>query len=504
MTIETIILNAYKSGELVGTTLTTYGAYMPLRVSGVGYTIRATKDSDNQDYFYLSKRDDSFLKLEQEVIGLPIIVNHPLDKAKDNNENSRRFLTLNNFKDNTIIGTCLNAYEKDNELWALAKIYDIEAVLDLLNNEKSTSPAVYCYYEKDNAVIVDKPMLLNHLAIVEQGHWDKKDRNSIDNSKINILDLKDSKMKQALQDNSISPCLVDDYRYLNKGIPNFFDYNIKDKNEAKERQDEKENLKAEIEKDKQDSDELKHSEIDTKDTQMSEPLETLDKDKQAMSEAIKKDIEKDKENLARVEADKKVKADESESGYEKDDDKKVEKLDKEIAKDKRSPNNDKLYEEDDRVKRDKERDDALRDKEKAKDDACMVRADEDTIDDDEEYGDDDKLRDEILGVMEELCDTLNDSLNFKKVVCMKREKPTYLANRLLKRNLALCDEAYRDLIRSDKLKELGSAFTKKVFSETIQRVKTLNDEANKQQKKRHEVGNNGWVTMEKGVSFKAW
>ncbi len=124
-------------------------------------------------------------------------------------------------------------------------------------------------------------------------------------------------MKQALQDNSISPCLVDDYRYLNKGIPNFFDYNIKDKNEAKERQDEKENLKAEIEKDKQDSDALKHSEIDTKDTQMSEPLEALDKDKQAMSEAIKKDIEKDKENLARVEADKKVKADESELGYEK-------------------------------------------------------------------------------------------------------------------------------------------------------------------------------------------
>ncbi len=144
---------------------------------------------------------------------------------------------------------------------------------------------------------------------------------------------------------------------------------------------------------------------------MSEPLETLDKDKQAMSEAIKKDIEKDKENLARVEADR------DEKGYEKDDDNKAQKLDKEIAKDKASGNDDKLYEEDDRVKRDKERDDALRDKEKAKDDACVVRAD-DTIGDDEEYGDDDKLRDEILGVMEELCDTLNDSLNFKKVVCM--------------------------------------------------------------------------------------
>ncbi|GAA8626036.1 hypothetical protein oki2_02790 [Helicobacter pylori] len=305
-------------------------------------------------------------------------------------------------------------------------------------------------------------------------------------------------MKQALQDNSISPCLVDDYRYLNKGIPNFFDYNIKDKNEAKERQNEKEKLKAEIEEDKQDRGDLKHSEIDTKDTQMSEPLDTLNKDRQAMSEAIKKDIEKDKENLARVEADR------DEKGYEKDDDKKAEKLDKEIAKDKVSPNDDKLYEEDDRVKRDKERDDAFRDKEKAKDDACMVRADEDTIEDDEEYGDDDELRDEILGVMEELCDTLNDSLNFKKVVCMKREKPTHLANRLLKRNLALCDEAYRDIIRSDKLKELGTAFTKKVFSETIQRVKVLNDEANKQQKKRHEVGNTGWVTIEKGVSFKAW
>ncbi|GAA8866343.1 hypothetical protein HpEKA13_01130 [Helicobacter pylori] len=125
-------------------------------------------------------------------------------------------------------------------------------------------------------------------------------------------------MKQALKENSISPCLVDDYRYLNKGIPNFFDYNIKDKNEAKERQDEKENLKAEIEKDKQDSDELKYSEIDTKETPMSEPLETLDKDKRAMSEAIKKDIAKDKENLARVEADKKVKADEDKKGYEKE------------------------------------------------------------------------------------------------------------------------------------------------------------------------------------------
>ncbi len=125
-------------------------------------------------------------------------------------------------------------------------------------------------------------------------------------------------MKQALLDNSISPCLVDDYRYLNKGIPNFFDYNIKDKNEAKGRQDEKEKLKAEIEKDKQDSDALKHSKIDTKETPMSEPLETLDKDRKAMSEAIKKDIEKDKENLARVELNKKIKADESEKGYEKE------------------------------------------------------------------------------------------------------------------------------------------------------------------------------------------
>ncbi|WQY18215.1 hypothetical protein KVM09_07410 [Helicobacter pylori] len=119
-------------------------------------------------------------------------------------------------------------------------------------------------------------------------------------------------MQQALQDKSINPCLVDDYRYLNKGIPNFFDYNIKDKNEAKERQDEKEKLAEKIEKDEQDSQELRNSEIDTKDTQMSDaPLETLDKDKQAMSEAIQKDIEKDKENLARVEADK------DEKGYEK-------------------------------------------------------------------------------------------------------------------------------------------------------------------------------------------
>ncbi len=59
---------------------------------------------------------------------------------------------------------------------------------------------------------------------------------------------------------------------------------------------------------------------------MSEPLETLDKDKQAMSEAIKKDIEKDKENLARVEADR------DEKGYEKDDEKKRKSLTKKSLK----------------------------------------------------------------------------------------------------------------------------------------------------------------------------
>ncbi|WP_269555764.1 hypothetical protein [Helicobacter pylori] len=37
-------------------------------------------------------------------------------------------------------------------------------------------------------------------------------------------------MQQVLQEKSISPCLVDDYRYLNKGIPNFFDYPTSTKN----------------------------------------------------------------------------------------------------------------------------------------------------------------------------------------------------------------------------------------------------------------------------------
>ncbi len=63
---------------------------------------------------------------------------------------------------------------------------------------------------------------------------------------------------------------------------------------------------------------------------MSEPLGTLDKDKKAMSEAIKKDIKKDKENLARVEAD------EEELGYEKDNDKKAESLTKKSLKTKRA------------------------------------------------------------------------------------------------------------------------------------------------------------------------
>lgn len=239
MTIETLIFNAYANNELQGASITPYCVYIPLRVTGIGYSIRVNAD----DNFYLSKRDESYLKLKDEILGLPIIIDHPLDKEKQDNLNSRRFLTLSNFSENTIIGNCLNAYERDNELWALAKIYDIDTALALINGKKSTSPAVYCVFDTQGAVVVDKPMLINHLAIVEQGHWDKKDKKSVDNTKINLIELRDETMQKAIKENSISPCLVDDFRYLNKGIPNFFDYNKQDESEAKVENEKDEQIK---------------------------------------------------------------------------------------------------------------------------------------------------------------------------------------------------------------------------------------------------------------------
>lgn len=101
--------------------------------------------------------------------GLPILKRHP-----ENDE----MLSFYNIAENPIIGTIVRAYkrENDNEIWGVAKIYDLSLLkeLELLS---STSPAVVSQwtFEKNDGIITarESPIYLNHLAFVERGFWDK-------------------------------------------------------------------------------------------------------------------------------------------------------------------------------------------------------------------------------------------------------------------------------------------------------------------------------------------
>ena len=215
---EIDLINAYKNKEVTGIVLTSSYFFMPMRITGLGTTQRFdeaqtvenlkaeltkanvsietndlqelvkeflkrfNKDKLRKSIIYndvvRSKEDYANEDALNALIGLPIVLEHPRD-GKDN----AGLLHFNNIDDNKIIGTIICITEiRDDSIWGLAKIYDLK-ILDELNKYKSTSPAVVSNVS-DN---VDKPIMFNHLAIVEKGHWDIINPDALDLSSIQVL-----------------------------------------------------------------------------------------------------------------------------------------------------------------------------------------------------------------------------------------------------------------------------------------------------------------------------
>ena len=106
----------------------------------------------------------------QRVAGVPLIWLHPEKRTLDSDEFSKR-----------VIGTLTNAWVADKgEVWAVARVYDAEAAEIMATRQLSTSPTVK-FSEVAQSIIVDgqpllvepSPELLDHVAICEQGVWDK-------------------------------------------------------------------------------------------------------------------------------------------------------------------------------------------------------------------------------------------------------------------------------------------------------------------------------------------
>nr|WP_109212681.1 NUDIX hydrolase [Klebsiella michiganensis] len=137
-----------------------------IRVTGTGVTWRS---ADQEMTF---RNPDDYLTPEflQRVAGVPLIWLHPEKRTLDSDEFSRR-----------VIGTLTNAWVADKgEVWAVARVYDAEAAEIMATRQLSTSPTVK-FSEVAQSIIVDgqpllvepPPELLDHVAICEQGVWDK-------------------------------------------------------------------------------------------------------------------------------------------------------------------------------------------------------------------------------------------------------------------------------------------------------------------------------------------
>jgi hypothetical protein len=139
-----------------------------MRVTGTGMAYRKSlnefvwRDSE----LYLNQR---FL---DRCNGLPLVWEHPKKATLDSDEFAGR-----------IIGTVFVPYIKGDEVWAVVKVWDDEANRLMSEGQLSTSPAVVFrdpsvnerHKLEDGAVLLEEgePSLLDHLAVCEQGVWDK-------------------------------------------------------------------------------------------------------------------------------------------------------------------------------------------------------------------------------------------------------------------------------------------------------------------------------------------
>jgi 8-oxo-dGTP pyrophosphatase MutT (NUDIX family) len=137
-----------------------------IRITGTGLSYR----SGIKEHVWRDKSlylNEEFL---QRCSGLPVIFEHPGSSTL----NTKEYVDRN-------VGSVFIPYIKNDEVWAIVKIWDEHAAKLMEENQLSTSPCVVLTGEdkkinlKDGSklLIEGKPRLLDHIAICFVGVWDK-------------------------------------------------------------------------------------------------------------------------------------------------------------------------------------------------------------------------------------------------------------------------------------------------------------------------------------------
>lgn len=143
-------------------------ALFDMRISGTGVAFRRSLN----EYVWRDPAiclNDEFLA---RCAGLPVVREHPKGGVLNSAEFAKR-----------VIGAIILPYIKGQDVWGVARVFDADAIAALAEGGLSTSPAVVFHDPKANGsttlddgrklLIEGTPSLIDHLAICEEGVWDK-------------------------------------------------------------------------------------------------------------------------------------------------------------------------------------------------------------------------------------------------------------------------------------------------------------------------------------------
>ncbi|EKJ5424101.1 DUF2213 domain-containing protein [Salmonella enterica] len=142
-----------------------------LRITGTGMAYRA----EEKEVVWRSPKTYLNPQFLERCAGVPVIIDHPEGKMLEEAGDRSR-----------IIGTVMLPYIRGDEVWGVCRIYGQEIIdyIQKARGEVSTSPSVvFCgasggaevpdVMGEDNFFIEGTPFLIDHVALVPLGVWDK-------------------------------------------------------------------------------------------------------------------------------------------------------------------------------------------------------------------------------------------------------------------------------------------------------------------------------------------